>query len=88
MADTDTDHIACPVCGYLTLTHRGGFEICDVCFWEDEGDMVEDPDKPTYGPNGDLSLNNAKQNYKKFGACSEDMKVYTREPLPDEYPEK
>ena len=27
----------CPVCGYLTLDERDSFEICSICFWEDDG---------------------------------------------------
>ena len=35
----DTNRYPCPCCGYLTLgdEHRGGYEICPVCFWEDDG---------------------------------------------------
>lgn len=27
----------CPVCGYLSLDCRDAFEICSICFWEDDG---------------------------------------------------
>lgn len=27
---------ACPCCGCLTLDERGGYDICEVCFWEDD----------------------------------------------------
>ncbi|MFF3462128.1 CPCC family cysteine-rich protein [Streptomyces sp. NPDC002619] len=27
----------CPCCHHMTLTHRGGFEMCQVCGWEDDG---------------------------------------------------
>lgn len=27
----------CPCCGYKTLAERGMYEICPVCWWEDEG---------------------------------------------------
>jgi Cysteine-rich CPCC len=27
----------CPCCGCLTLDDRRRFEICSVCFWEDDG---------------------------------------------------
>lgn len=26
----------CYCCGYMTLDARGDFDICPVCFWEDE----------------------------------------------------
>ena len=28
---------ACPCCGYKTLPDRGAYEVCPVCWWEDEG---------------------------------------------------
>jgi hypothetical protein len=28
---------SCPVCGYLTLDERDSFDICSICFWEDDG---------------------------------------------------
>ena len=28
---------SCPVCGYLTLDERDSFDICAICFWEDDG---------------------------------------------------
>ena len=26
----------CPCCGYKTLNEKGGYDICPICFWEDE----------------------------------------------------
>lgn len=41
---------SCPVCGYLTLDERDAFEICGICFWEDDG--VDDLEDNEYsGPN-------------------------------------
>ena len=28
--------VTCLCCGYRTLDERGAFDICPVCFWEDE----------------------------------------------------
>ena len=40
----------CPVCGYLTLDERVSFEICPICFWEDDG--IDDYEKDfESGPN-------------------------------------
>ncbi len=41
---------SCPVCGYLTLDERSSFDICSICFWEDDGidDFEENNDS---GPN-------------------------------------
>lgn len=27
----------CPCCGYKTLPERGGYDLCPVCWWEDDG---------------------------------------------------
>ncbi|HDV6321953.1 TPA: hypothetical protein RJR38_003806 [Burkholderia multivorans] len=29
--------LRCPCCRSKTLRERGGFEICSVCFWQDDG---------------------------------------------------
>jgi hypothetical protein len=47
---------SCPSCGYLTLTERGGNEICSFCFWEDRGQDNADADEAQGGPNGRYSL--------------------------------
>ncbi|MFF1770133.1 CPCC family cysteine-rich protein [Streptomyces sp. NPDC058249] len=33
----------CPCCGFLTLDERGSYEICPVCFWEDDGQDAKMP---------------------------------------------
>jgi Cysteine-rich CPCC len=54
---------ACPCCGYLTLSSRGDFEICNVCFWEDDCQDDHDADAVRGGPNGNLSLTQARRNF-------------------------
>lgn len=57
----------CPCCGNLTLDDRPGtFDICPVCYWEDD---ILQKDNPEYegGANG-ISLIKAIENYKKYGA--------------------
>ncbi|WP_433011445.1 CPCC family cysteine-rich protein [Kribbella sp. CA-294648] len=76
----------CPCCGYLTLGERGGFEICDVCFWEDDGQDAHDADVVRGGPNGPLSLTQARLNFAKFGACSERHVAHVRPPTAEEHP--
>jgi len=46
----------CPGCGYPTLSRRDSYEICVVCFWEDDGQDDEDALKIKGGPNSELSL--------------------------------
>lgn len=73
----------CPVCGYLTLQERGMFEVCPVCFWEDEGE-VDNENEVSGGANGDLSLATAKNNFIRWGAVSLEAIQNVREPLADE----
>jgi hypothetical protein len=75
---------ACPCCRNLTLSERGGWDICPVCFWEDDGQDDHDAAVVRGGPNGALSLEEARRNYLAFGACDERSKVHVRPPLPDE----
>lgn len=36
----------CPCCGYKTLREEppGTYEICSICFWEDDEIQFQDPD--------------------------------------------
>ena len=72
--------IRCPCCGYKTLSERGEFEICAVCFWEDDGQDDDDADEVHGGPNGDLSLTQGRANYVKFGASLEQNLPHVRPP--------
>lgn len=58
----------CPCCASLTLGERGGYEICPVCFWEDDGQDDPHADEVWGGPNGRLSLTSARENYRRIGA--------------------
>jgi hypothetical protein len=74
----------CPCCGYKTLYERGGYEICKVCFWEDDGQDDHDADDVRGGPNGVLSLKQARLNYLEFAASDRKLISNVRQPLPDE----
>ena len=75
---------ACPCCGYLTLSERGAYEICGVCFWEDDGQTAANVDEVRGGPNGGLSLIMAQENYRAFGACERRFIVNVRLPAASE----
>jgi len=77
---------ACPCCLFRTLRERGGFQICKVCFWEDDGQDDQDADVVRGGPNGALSLTAARSNFTTLGACEERFKDKVRPPLPEEMP--
>lgn len=76
----------CPCCGYLTLDERGGYEICPVCSWEDDGQDTHDADVVRGGPNGKLSLAQARRNFAEFGASSEKWVVNVRPARDEEHP--
>jgi hypothetical protein len=56
----------CPCCGYPTLTSWGNYDICYLCWWEDDGQDDDDADRVKGGPNSDYSLTEARMNFKKF----------------------
>jgi hypothetical protein len=78
--------LRCPCCGCRTLSERIAFEICEVCFWEDDGQDESDADECRGGPNGSLSLREARANYLRYGACEESMVGNVRPPRPEEHP--
>lgn len=59
----------CPCCRHLTLAFRGGFEMCRVCGWEDDGQDDHDADLVNGGPNGSMSLTEARQRFRGREAC-------------------
>lgn len=73
----------CLCCGYQTLETRGEFDICPVCFWEDEPTESELLDMPSEANNG-LTLRQGQENYRSFGACKKEMLPYVRKPLTNE----
>ena len=80
------DRHPCPCCGHLTLKERGDYDICPVCFWEDDGQDDHDADEVRGGPNYELSLSVARSNFSRIGAASERVLTFVRPPRPDEVP--
>lgn len=76
----------CPCCGYLTLPERGGYDICPVCFWEDDDPEEEFGQPAPERPQGanHVHLWQARLNYAAFGASEEWVKPYVRLPRPGE----
>lgn len=74
----------CPCCGYYTFNERpsGNYDICPVCFWED--DPIQLNDSSYKGGANRVSLLQARKNFKEFGACERSMMKYTRMPNEDE----
>jgi hypothetical protein len=74
----------CPCCGYRTLSEINNYDICRLCFWEDDPFQKEDPFSE--GGANYVSLVQAKENYELFGACrNECIKFVSKPPI---YPER
>jgi Cysteine-rich CPCC len=54
-------------CGHVSLAERGGYEICRECWFEDDGQDDHDADVVRGGPNGRLSLADARAAYVEKG---------------------
>lgn len=59
--------LQCPCCDYFTLNNRGDFEICAVCFWEDDGIDINQPDM--FSTPNHMTLRVGRHNFQTFGAC-------------------
>lgn len=57
--------IKCPVCGGYKFEEENNFEICPYCMWENDGVQHDDPDYA--GGANDISLNEARKDYKVTG---------------------
>ena len=70
----------CPCCGTLTMSEVGVYEICSVCFWEDDPVQTSDP---TYaGGANQQSLVQARANWDctRKGPNGSGNKPFTRHP--------
>ncbi len=74
----------CPCCGYYTFLEvdRGMYDICPVCFWEDDSEQEKNPNYA--GGANRVSLIEARKNYIKYGACTKDMVIHCRPPKEEE----
>ncbi len=61
----------CPCCGNYTLDEEppGTYEICKICYWEDDDFQYKNPDYD--GGANLLSLNKARENFIILGGISE-----------------
>ena len=74
----------CPCCAFFTFDNQpdNTFEICPVCFWEDDGIQLHDEDYK--GGANQVSLKQAVQNFKTYGACELRFKEAVRKPNENE----
>lgn len=57
----------CFCCNYKTILERGNYQICKVCFWEDDGGN----DECKYSHVNHMTLKEAKDNFKIKGVILE-----------------
>lgn len=74
----------CPCCEFYTLENEANntFQLCPVCYWEDDGVQLREPD--CGGGANRVSLNQARKNFKEYGAIEEYFKQFVRAPNEDE----
>ena len=79
-----TTRFGCRCCGFLTLEEEptGTFEICPVCWWEDDNAQAADLDFA--GGANRVSLR--QENVRNFGACEARFVGNVRGALPEEIP--
>jgi hypothetical protein len=73
--------ITCPCCGYKVLSEKapGMYNICPICFWEDDPDQFEDPDFDDAA--NKVSLRQAQKNFLKYGASKKEFIGHVRKPM-------
>ncbi|MGW0896206.1 CPCC family cysteine-rich protein [Streptomyces goshikiensis] len=77
------DRYPCPCCGHRVLDAMpGSYEICPVCFWEDDEVQFRWPTMD--GGANKISLIEAQRNYQDFGAGDQHGRQYVRPPAEDE----
>lgn len=68
----------CPCCDEYSFPEKAGSgDICPVCFWE--YDKVQQADPDFEGGANRVSLNEARKNYMKYGACEERFAGYSED---------
>jgi hypothetical protein len=70
----------CPCCGYNTFNsnERLVYDICPICFWEDDPIQFQNPQAK--GGANNVSLIEAQTNFNEFGACEKIMVQNVRKP--------
>lgn len=71
-------NFTCPCCGYKTLDEQSSWDICNICYWED--DPLQFEYSYLEGGANTVSLREAQKNFIEFGACEVDMSNYVRRP--------
>ena len=73
----------CPCCGHVIFREPpGSYDICEICFWEDDIVMLRWP--TSGGGANHVPLVEAQRNYAEFGAGERAHLAHVRPPKADE----
>lgn len=79
----DQNKFPCPCCGHLVFDHEPGFhQVCPICGWEDDLSQLRFPRMP--GGANVVSLFEAQQNFRSYGASDRRSRGLTRDPVAGE----
>ncbi|GAB4135593.1 MAG: CPCC family cysteine-rich protein [Planctomycetaceae bacterium] len=76
-------NVTCFICGHRTLDKRCDWDICPVCFWEDDVFVTNGEDIASVANHG-MMVSQAQANFIMFGASSKDAIPHVRPPKYDE----
>ena len=74
----------CPCCGYRTLALPENLELCQVCWWQDDGQDDRDADQIRRTVNGNLSLSEGRRNFQDLRAADPRFVSHVRMPRQEE----
>jgi hypothetical protein len=57
--------LTCPCCRYRTLPERGGYFVCQVCLWEDDGGSNPE----AFSSPNRMTLRKGRENFERYGWC-------------------
>jgi len=74
----------CPCCGFLSFGEPpGSYDICPICFWEDDELQLEYGTTLAGGANKP-TLQDAQRTFVSCGACEPEMVAHVRKPGPSD----
>jgi hypothetical protein len=82
MDELTTHRYPCPCCGYRVHEAPGEYEICPICYWEDDPVQLRWPQYP--GGANHETLIEAQRNFRTIGASEERVAHLTRDPVDGE----
>ena len=76
---------ACPCCGRPPIEAPAEYDICPLCFWEDDGQDDPRAAEVWGGPNHRYSLAEARENFREYGTMyrPSDRARFEKQTTPD-----